>query len=212
MTTIGWAVATAVWAASFMPVETLTDLPVGAAEPTPVADLVLAPESRLWVEGTSTARGYSCEAKEMAVKIRVDPSAGGVEIANLGQVVQGVSLDIGIEELDCGNGTMNDHMRKALQSKDHPTISFKVNTHKVTLDEDGNGKIEMVGDLTIAGSTKPIELNALAAPGEAGAIRITGVYDLNMTEWGVKPPRLMFGAMKVNENVKVNFDLALKEQ
>jgi hypothetical protein len=39
---------------------------------------------------------------------------------------------------------------------------------------------------------------------------VKGVYDLRMTEWGLKAPSLMMGTMKVNELVKVNFDLVLK--
>jgi hypothetical protein len=33
---------------------------------------------------------------------------------------------------------------------------------------------------------------------------------INMKEWGVKPPSLMMGTMKVKENVTVGFDVALK--
>jgi hypothetical protein len=31
-----------------------------------------------------------------------------------------------------------------------------------------------------------------------------------MTEWGLKPPTLMLGTMKVGDRVKVGFDLLLK--
>jgi hypothetical protein len=41
-------------------------------------------------------------------------------------------------------------------------------------------------------------------------MRVKGSYDLRMTEYGLKPPSLMMGAMKVKELVKVNFDLLLK--
>ena len=41
-------------------------------------------------------------------------------------------------------------------------------------------------------------------------LRVTGSYDLNMTEYGLKPPTLMFGRIKVGETVTVKFDLLLK--
>jgi hypothetical protein len=34
---------------------------------------------------------------------------------------------------------------------------------------------------------------------------------VKMTEYGLKPPTLMLGTMKVDELVKVNFNLLLKE-
>jgi hypothetical protein len=39
---------------------------------------------------------------------------------------------------------------------------------------------------------------------------VTGSYPLKMTEYGLKPPSLMFGRIKVAESVRVNFDLLLK--
>jgi len=45
---------------------------------------------------------------------------------------------------------------------------------------------------------------------EVGMIHITGSYDLDMTEYGLKPPTLMFGRIKVGKTVKVNYDLLLK--
>jgi hypothetical protein len=41
-------------------------------------------------------------------------------------------------------------------------------------------------------------------------LHITGSYDLDMTEYGLKPPTLMFGRIKVGKTVKVNYDLLLK--
>ena len=40
---------------------------------------------------------------------------------------------------------------------------------------------------------------------------MTGSYTVKMTEFGLKPPTLMMGTLKVNENVAVNFDLYLKD-
>lgn len=210
MNTIAWAVAAAVWSTTVWPVTPLTDVPGAGVERVATAELMLAPESRLRVEGTSTVRSFTCEAKEINGAIESDPEASIVEISGLGTIVRGVAVEIPIGSLDCGNGTMNDHMRKALQAKDHPTIAFRVATHEVTLAEDGKGRIEMEGDLTMAGNTRRIKVSAVASPGEAGVIQVTGSHELNMTEWGVKPPRLMMGAMKVNEKVVVHFDMALK--
>lgn len=211
MTTIAWAVAAAVWSATILPVKPWTDVPGTGAERITTADLMLAPESQLRVEGTSTVRGYTCEAKEINGAIQSDPDASIVDITTLGTIVRGVALEIPISDLDCGNGTMNDHMRKALKAKEHPTIAFQVASHQVTV-EDGTGKIEMEGDLTIAGTTKRIKISASATPGAEGAIQISGSHELNMKEYGVNPPKLMLGAMKVNEKVVVHFDITLRQR
>jgi polyisoprenoid-binding protein YceI len=181
-----------------------------AALEAPVVDLTLAPESRLWIEGTSTARGYTCRAGEIKGAVRTPTGRGGIALAELGDAVLGVDVEIPVARLDCGNGTMNDHMRKALLAEEHPSVRFRVTSHKVVLDGGDEGRVEMRGELTIAGTTKPIEVSATATPGEGGLVQVRGSKEIDMTEYGVKPPKLMLGAMKVHERVKVHFDMALK--
>ena len=66
-----------------------------------------------------------------------------------------------------------------------------------------------VRTLLLGGVTKPVTLKADGKP-EGGMLHITGSYDLDMTEYGLKPPTLMFGRIKVGRTVKVNYDLLLK--
>jgi hypothetical protein len=37
-----------------------------------------------------------------------------------------------------------------------------------------------------------------------------GKQTINMKEWGIKPPSLMMGTMKVKELVTINYDLTVK--
>jgi len=50
-----------------------------------------------------------------------------------------------------------------------------------------------------------------ASEGASGMLHVVGTHELRMTEWGLKPPTLMLGTMKVDERVKVGFDLLLKD-
>jgi hypothetical protein len=40
---------------------------------------------------------------------------------------------------------------------------------------------------------------------------VTGKVPVTMTTWGIKPPTLMLGALKVGETVTVHFDLQLTQ-
>ena len=53
-------------------------------------------------------------------------------------------------------------------------------------------------------------LTTLSYDAGKGVLRVTGRYELNMKEYGIKPPSLMMGTMRVRERVKVGFDLLLK--
>ena len=60
------------------------------------------------------------------------------------------------------------------------------------------------------GIAKPVTIPATMEAGPNGALRVTGSYALNMTEWEVEPPKLMLGTLKVREMVTVGFNLLLQ--
>jgi hypothetical protein len=62
----------------------------------------------------------------------------------------------------------------------------------------------------MAGAEKPISVELTAKRGAAGTWQVTGSKTLLMTEWGIKPPSLMLGTMKVRDPVTIRFDLVLE--
>jgi polyisoprenoid-binding protein YceI len=176
--------------AGFLAVSAFTALP---------RNLNLRKDSRLWVEGTSTVRSFKCAASKLDVTAIGEPAAAPAE------VVKSASLVVPVAQLDCGNKTMNEHMRKALKADQNPQISWKLDSYEV------NGASVVVdGKLTIAGRENTIQLKGTGAA-ENGQIRFKGSKQFNMTEYGVKPPSLMMGTMKVRDPVTVSFDLVLSE-
>jgi polyisoprenoid-binding protein YceI len=161
--------------------------------------LTLEPNSTLTIEGTSTVKGFKCSAKKLDAAINAEPGSP------LAELVKGGTVVIPVEQIDCGNGTMNEHMRKALKLKENPEIVFTLASYTLT----GN-TAALKGTLKIAGVTKPIEIPATVIDENNGVVRVKATKPLNMTEWSVKPPSLMLGTMKVRENVTVSFDVAVK--
>ena len=171
--------------------------------------LAMQPESRLWVSGTSTVRDFKCTASTMQADVA---TVGGNAVTALiagEKAVSTVSFKVPAAALDCRNGQMNEHMLKALKADKNPTIAFELTTYEL-LPSAGRTQATLNGTLSLGGVTKAVKLDADLASETGGALRMTGAYDLRMTEWGLKAPSLMMGTMKVNELVKVNFDLLLK--
>ena len=170
--------------------------------------LVLQPQSRLWIDGTSTVRSFSCKADEVDAVVDAHGPNAIAELLTGDKGVKAVRVTVDAERLDCGNGTMNEHMRKALKVTDNKSIVFRLTDYDVVRGAEGiAGTIN--GTLTLGGVAKPITLKAEGKP-EGGMLHVTGSYDLKMTDYGLKPPTLMFGRIKVGETVKVNYDLLLK--
>jgi polyisoprenoid-binding protein YceI len=173
---------------------------------TPGEQLALKAESRLWFDGGSTVRDWSCRATQLDATIEADAAAPAEVLAGR-KAVRSVRLTIPTAQLDCDNRTMNGHMRKALNAEQHTTITFALESYDVVKQTSVSGTLQ--GTLTINGQTRPVTLPVAFAPAD-GALRVTGTYPLTMTEWGVEPPKLMLGTLKVKPLVTVQFDLLLQ--
>jgi polyisoprenoid-binding protein YceI len=175
----------------------------GATEP-----YALKPESRLWIDGKSTMRDFTCKAP--ALTIVVDAADAAVPALLAGErAFRTVHLDVAADRMDCANGTMNGHMLKALKAKEHPVISFQLGSYDLARAADLTRAV-LTGTLEIGGVQKPVTLPVELRDAGDGALRVTGSYELNMRDYDLQPPSLMLGTLKVRDKVKLNFDLILK--
>ncbi len=165
--------------------------------------LTMGTGSKVWVSGTSTVRGWRCESTQ----VTGTSDAATTELAQIG-TARG-EITIPLSTLDCRNGTMNGHMRNALKAQQNPNIRFRATQVRVTPGSAAEGTVAMTGQLTIAGQTREVTINGTAVR-ENGALRVRGTEALTMTDYGVQPPRLMAGTMRVNAPVTIGFDVVLR--
>jgi len=79
--------------------------------------------------------------------------------------------------------------------------------HQVTAGaEPVETKIDAKGTLTIAGVVREIGM-AVTAVREGSMVRLRGGAPLLMTQFGIKPPTMMMGALRTADQVVVSFDL-----
>lgn len=68
-----------------------------------------------------------------------------------------------------------------------------------------DGALDVDGDLTIAGTKRPM----LAGVRVAADGRATATISLNQSDWGIKPYRGMMGALKVRDELEIVLDVRL---
>ena len=172
--------------------------------------LSLQPGSRMWIDGTSTVRSFRCSADSIRARVGSIESGAVSALLSGARPVLAAELQVPVRRLECGNGTMNEHMRKALKATEQPVITFTVSSYQL----DWRGAATegtATGELTLGGTRKTITVAATVTLEPEGVLRIAGTHEILMTEYGLKPPSLMLGAMRVNDKVTVGFDLLLKE-
>ena len=95
-------------------------------------------------------------------------------------------------------------IRKNIAGKVLGSDPIRFRSTDVQLDE-GEGRLTVEGDLSMAGSTRPV--TARLGIDDSGAI--TGTIPLTQSDWGIKPYRGLMGALKVRDEVEVVIEAEL---
>ena len=164
--------------------------------------------SRIWVKGTSSVRAWECQAPVFNTHIVASEDALAGVLAGE-KSIDSVIVSIPSATLDCHNGTMTGHMKKAIKVAEFDSITFAVKDYTVAAADSGM-TVTLEGFLTLGGVTKDVTITALAKAGPEGTLQLTGKHELSMKDHGLKAPSLMLGTMKVHDKVTVGFDLLLK--
>jgi polyisoprenoid-binding protein YceI len=182
---------------------------IAATPAAPGSALTLRDGSRLWFDGTSTLRSWSCTADKIDATLNAATDEV-IEHTLDGKKVSGtVQVDFPAAKLECKNGTMNEHMGKALKTREFSTIRFTMQSYEVSKGSAVTGTLQ--GTLQLSGKTLPISVPVTFGTAADGGLRVTGKVPVKMTDWEVKPPTLMMGTIKVGPVVTVNFDLQLQK-
>ena len=170
------------------------------------APLAFGTGSKVRVAGTSNMRTWRCESGR--VQGSIETSQPGVPaVGEAARAVRMAEVVIPVASLDCANGTMNNHLRRAMKADQVADVRFRLATGGVTMGGDGHARL--AGTLSIAGQEKPVTVDATVTQAEGG-LRVAGTYGLKMTDYGVRPPTVMMGAFRVADAVTVTFDVVVK--
>lgn len=88
---------------------------------------------------------------------------------------------------------------KTLDVKRHPEVTFRSSEMATAA-----GRVDVVGELTIHGVTQPLTATLALADG-----RVTASIPVRQTDFEVKPYSLMFGQLKVADEVVVELDVQI---
>ncbi len=183
-----------------------------AASAGAVPSLTLAPGSRLWLEGDSTLHPYKTQAMQVDATAELDAAfpadAAAARAAITGGGMKKLSVSVPVASLKSGESGLDKNLEKALKQDAAPVIRFTVMDYKTEDAKDGGLVVRARGRLALAGVEKEVVVEATCrfAP---GVVEVAGSKDLLMSDFGIKPPVLMFGAIKTADKVVVHFDLKL---
>jgi len=156
------------------------------------------------IQGTSTLHDWESAITQIDFR-------GSIQVENgIPRIIKDVQVTIPVKNIKSTEGRMMDNKTwEAFQYDSYPTITFTVSQSQVTVDQSRNITIKAPGNLTMAGTTKPVVVEARGKLLPGGDLQIALAQKINMIDYKMKPPTVMMGAIKVGEAVTVVVDLVL---
>lgn len=158
------------------------------------------------VKGSSNLHDWTMEAKSGTIEANLNLASNVSYLAG----IQSLSFNLPVKNLKSTEGNLMDtRAYDALKAEKFPNISFKLLSATPTSNTANKSIFKVTGELTISGTTKQIEMTANATKNADGSVIITGTENLKMTQFGIKPPSFMFGALKVTDNLTIDYTVRL---
>jgi hypothetical protein len=191
-------------------------LTAGAGGP-PLAThrFVLSPESRIWIDGSSTVNAFTCEAAEVegflthaSPDVQAAPQPVSIHEA------RGM-LTVPVRTFDCGQRRMERDLYEALKADAFPEIRYELlDADVLTAPETERGTyvLRVTGRLTVAGTTRTVETTVRGERRPDGRLRATASQPLMMTDFGIDPPTALLGLVRARDHLVVRVDLVATDQ
>jgi hypothetical protein len=168
-----------------------------------------APADVVWFTGSSNIRRFTCSTTQVAVSAEAALAEFDRTRADGIPAVSSAALAIPIKSLDCGIHKMNHDLFATLGGDANPTISFVLSDYVVT-NPQSPATVRINGLLRLAGRASSTVINGTVARAPDGQLRLRGEHRLDVRDFGVKPPRRFFGLLRVQPDIKIRFDVAVR--
>ena len=170
------------------------------------------PGSRLWMDGKTNINKFSCETELLTGYAYFGSEDIFLPVNNFQNVETNTSLYffIPIRSFDCRNDRMNKDMYKALKENQYPIIEYELTKSELIEAPTAEGvwySINTTGNLTLAGTTKKIEMAVKVRPLSNNTFQITGFISISMRDFNIKPPTAFFGLIKAKPELSISFDI-----
>jgi polyisoprenoid-binding protein YceI len=170
------------------------------------ASVTLTPSSasRVRLEGDSTLHPFFSETSAFTAILTVDadeatPAAVAAAVAAGKPATMIVTIPVA--SLKSEHSGLDKNLRKALSADKYPDIVYTLERYEAK-----GSRLGVGGKLTIAGASQTAVLIATAAV--TGILYVVeGEQTLLMTDYGVKPPVMMMGAVKTANKIVVKYHL-----
>jgi len=125
--------------------------------------------------------------------------------------VKSLNFSLAVVDLKSGEKGLDKNAYKALKTDQYKDILYTLTSARVSPEKDKRYQITTEGKLSIAGVTNNVSMDVYCVVNPDNSITCTGSDKLKMTDYQVKPPSFMLGAMKTGDAITLDFTLVYKK-
>ncbi|MBK5195455.1 MAG: YceI family protein [Proteiniphilum sp.] len=123
---------------------------------------------------------------------------------------QSLTVEIPVRSIISGEKLMDKKTHETFNASKHPMIQFnmtELDSMQVNADDIA---VTITGNLSMGGTTKKVTLKADGKEVSPGVYTFEGALPLKMSEFNMKAPTAMLGAMKTKDQVTVNYKVTFE--
>ncbi len=128
------------------------------------------------------------------------------------KALKSFTFSVDAKSLKSEHSSMDDRTYKTIKADEFPKIVFKLTAATVTPGVKDKFTINATGNLTIAGVTRVITLQVNGDVKSDNTINCSGSQKIKLTDFKISPPSFMLGAMKVKDDLTIQYNLNFKKQ
>jgi polyisoprenoid-binding protein YceI len=124
--------------------------------------------------------------------------------------LKSLNFSLVVANLQSGEKGLDKNAYKALKTDQYKNILYKLSSATVSPSNNNKYLIKTAGSLSIAGTTKAVTMDVYCTINKDATVTCTGSDKLKMTDYQVKPPSFMMGAMKTGDDITLDFTMVYK--
>lgn len=164
---------------------------------------IINPETRLIIHGQTNVNTFKCQIEYYA---NADTLSYTTDNDGCMIFFKANKMNIPVSNFDCANKLINKDFREVLKADKYPDVQIQF----VALERwTGEPNIGGTAYITLAGVTKPFTIQ-YQVNSNSKLLLLKGQEKICFSDFGLKAPEKMMGLIKVQDNLEVEFHLALR--
>lgn len=161
-----------------------------------------ADDSYVMVKGTSTIHNWEMISENIVSEARFKTDDEGQP-----EQIESVSFRLKKTTLQSDKSGLDRRAYNAMNASRHPDIIFRSNGSGRLVKNGDDYIVNTKGELTIAGYTRQINVQATCINGDDKKMVCSGSQKLKMTDFNIDPPVMMLGALRTADEVTISYSI-----